>query len=378
MVFGKKQPDMFDAFGPKKGGGPEDPTRGPKPSGKPLDIKPPVPTPGNVKRPEPPSGAVSKPVVPKLAEAKPLPRSGTPPAKAPEPKVSETKPPAPKAPEIKAPDVRPVAPSAPVASAPIASGARPVPVPGVTRPTSAPGPVPGGIRPASSAPRPVSGGVQPASSAPGPVPGGVRPAPSTPGAAPGASKPTGPAAPPADGLGAMRASKDVHVVEFGKKREVVLGLSYQALITAAVIAFAAVVVIVLIAVALFRDGSDTKTGETDRGRDTAGNAGDEGGKVAPASPGFPAGMYWTVKVLTVKNEPARLKEVDDVIRFLSGKMDVQPLVKYESKTREWVTLFAGAFVKDKKADADALAARLRLMIFRGRNEFRDATSWQIP
>jgi hypothetical protein len=360
MVFGKKPPDRFDAFGPKKGGGPEDKSRDPKPSSKPLDLKPPVPTPGNVKRPPPPSGAAPKPVVPKLQEAKPLPRSGTPSAKTPEPKAAETKPPASKAPEVKAPDVRPVTPTAPATPASTPSGGRPVPVPGVTRPTSAPGPVPGGVRPASSAPA-ASARLRSAETA-----------------APGAPKPAGPAAPPADGLGALKASKDVHVVEFGKKREVVLGLSYQALITAVVIAFAAIVIIVLIAVALFRGGgSDTKTGEGDRGKNTVGG-GDEGGKVAPASPGFPAGMYWTVKVLTVRNEPARRTELGEVIRFLSGKMDVQPLVTYESKTREWLTLFAGAFLKDKKADADAMAARLRVMVFRDRKEFRDATPWQIP
>jgi len=53
-------------------------------------------------------------------------------------------------------------------------------------------------------------------------------------------------------------------------------------------------------------------------------------------------------------------------------MRVAPLVKQVNLKGDRVSLFAGAFTREQKADAEVLASRLRMMIFRNRKEFKDA------
>ncbi len=336
MVFGKKQPEMFDAFRQKsdKPDTAKRPGESP-PEPKPVNLKPPVPVPGRIKPPVNPAGAPAggtKRFVPELKEAKPVsskpatpkPAESTPaePPKTPEPKLFEDKSPAP-------------APSAPASAA---ATPKPAPMPGVTRPASAPV---------------------------------TRPA--TPSASASRLAGTASGAAGASALGGLRDSKDVHVVELGKKPEVVFGLSYHALTWAIVIAFAAVLLVVVLAVTVFRGGStpEKTTGAPLPGRTTGGGPTEPSQPTKPAEGLFPPGTYYSVQVLTVKNEPARLKELDAVEVFLKEQR-VGEVVRKVSRRGDLVSLFAGAFLREHKADAEVLAKRIQKMVYHTRYEFKDA------
>ncbi len=379
MASDSKQPGMFDAFGPGKSG-PSQPKKPSQPPSKPVDIKPPIPVPGRVKPEAQPSGVritPPKPVVPVLKEAKAI-----------QPKPQETRPPGQKPVESKGvvPELREAKRVQPAASKPSRledSLKAPSKVEGPempAKPAAAPPASPIAAAPAAPAapapkPAPAPAPARPVGTAPAPVltPGGVKPATSA--GAPGAPKPA-PSVGPAKDAGGLGGQGDVHVMKFGQKSEVVFGLSYQALIVTLVVAFAAIVVIVLLAVAIAGRGGDTPVTKGD-GKSTTetGKSTTETGKSTtetPATEGeFPPGTYYSVQVLTVKNEPERLREIESVKEFLK-EYRVGVVVRRVNKRGDLVSLFAGAFLREHKSDAEVLAKRIQGLNYHGRYEFKTA------
>ncbi len=389
MAFGdKKQPEMFEAFRQSKGDKEAEPLQGlhpPPPSGRPLDVKPPIPMAGKVKPPVVPSGQQApKPIVPTLEEAK---------ARAPEPGLFDDKdaPPKPQGPAEKpraaapAAPVAPIAPVAPVMPAP-ATPVTPAPAAPVSDikvihrdatpaaakpsvPAAAPSPI---VPPVPVASKPVAPIVAPAAAAPRPVASVAAQAPRA--AAP--STPAQPArqsvAPGASNLNGLKDSKDLHVVEFGKKSEVVFGLSYHALAWILAGIVGAVIVIVLVAVAIGRHATPgdsakkTEPAKTESGNKTTGTT------LPPATSPFPAGTYYTVQVLRVTNDASHLKDLDAVEAFLKKDKHLTPVVRRTSARGDMVSVFVGAFTREQKPEADAMAKRIQMLMPNSKYDFKGA------
>ena len=182
-------------------------------------------------------------------------------------------------------------------------------------------------------------------------------------------------------MGKLKASDDVHVVELGKKPEVIFGLSYQALILGVIGLAVVVIFAILIGGAIGGWGKHradtTKPGKglgvvapSGKGVPAKGDAAVESGTSSRTNP-LPPGTYYCVQVLSVANTAERLRALDEDMEFLKT-MRVAPLVKQVNLKGDRVSLFAGAFTREQKADAEVLASRLRMMIFRNRKEFKDA------
>jgi hypothetical protein len=182
--------------------------------------------------------------------------------------------------------------------------------------------------------------------------------------------------PGASNLSGLRDSKDLHVVEVGKKPEVVFGLSYTALAWIIAGIVGAVIVIVLVAVAIGRfsgsgDTSKKSTSPTETSKTEPGAKTDKTEK-APASP-FPAGTYYTVQVLAVKNDPARMKELDGAEAFLKKNLKASdPVVRRANASNTMVSIFAGAFTKEQKSEAEAMAKRISMLMYNNRYDFKGA------
>jgi hypothetical protein len=301
---------MFEAFRRAKGDKPEE--QKPAAQGKPQQAKPVAAKPV-LPIATPTKPAEFKPAAPKAAEVKPA-------APAPVlPKPAEVKPAAPQATEAKSAPVVAAAPT------PVVAPARPV--------------IGGAVKPAAA----VAGGA--------------------------ASRPTAASGSTASELKKLEKD-DVHVVALGGKPEVIFGLSYHALIVGIIAVVVAGVLVFLVALWLGHRGKPADTakkppaGKLDV---VSGKESKTGETPAPVA----TDVYYRVQIMTVTNTPDRLRALDEDLAFLKT-MHVDNLVKQTNRKGDRVSLFAGAYTREQKADAEALASRVKLMLFHNRKEFKDA------
>ena len=177
-------------------------------------------------------------------------------------------------------------------------------------------------------------------------------------------------------LRALMDSHDVHFLPLGQRVQVVVALSYHALIVV-IIVFAVFSLLVGFAghtIGLRAQGVAKqptpvgKMGVQPGGTATRGGAPTRGGVVAPKE------IYYRVQVLTVRKIPARLRALDEDMAFLRRPPNPVPdVLKRVSRRGDMVSLFAGAFGKNELKQAEELATRLRLMKVPGRSdEFKGA------
>jgi len=172
-------------------------------------------------------------------------------------------------------------------------------------------------------------------------------------------------------------SHDVHFLPLGQRVQVVVALSYHALIVV-IIVFAVFSLLVGFAghtIGLRPQGVvKPPTPVKKMGVQPGGVTPTRGGPPTPGGMVAPKEIYYRVQVLTVRNTRARLRALDEDMAFLRRPPNPVPdVLKRVSRRGDMVSLFAGAFGKDEQKQAEELATRLRLMKVPGRSdEFKGA------
>ena len=178
-------------------------------------------------------------------------------------------------------------------------------------------------------------------------------------------------------------SESTHVIPLGHMAQVVFPVSYNALL------MLIIVVVVVIFMAFFvgyqlglRSQATAPTGPVggvEIGKPgTSGNGGldvhDPGSgtkvdqtKPKPSPP--TTTVYWRVQILTVPNNPRRLAALQEAVNVLT-RNGIKNVSKRRSGSQ--VVLYAGAFKKADKAQAERLMRRIRGYTVNTRKEFRDA------
>jgi hypothetical protein len=171
---------------------------------------------------------------------------------------------------------------------------------------------------------------------------------------------------------------DVHVLPLGQPARVVFALSFNAL-TVAIIAFVICLVLVFalghavgkrstanppiptgVQTPEKKAETPAKTVETTKGG--------EGTKTAKKAV---VEVYYCVQVLALPDIPGSRTKLDTMKKFLDAKGIPNLAIRTSRRTAQ-VSLFAGGFGRDQKADAETLTNRIKAIDYMAKPEFKDA------
>jgi len=177
-------------------------------------------------------------------------------------------------------------------------------------------------------------------------------------------------------LRALMDSHDVHFLPLGQRVQVVVALSYHALIFAIIVfaVFSLLVGFIGHTIGSRPEGVVKPPPARRMGVEGVDDTATRGGTPARGGVVAPKEIHFRVQVLTVRNTPARLRALEEDMAFLSQPPNPVPdVLKRVNRRGDMVSLFAGAFGKDESKQAEELAKRLRLMKVPGRSdEFKGA------